>query len=692
MIDAVHSGIQGYRPGFWTWLRFELAPFPGRKQMTIRLVVTAVLVTIISMALQVPQLAFSAFFVFFVTKENRALTLLTGAVMIVGITVASALSLFLYRFTFDYPEFRVPVMAGLVFSGMFLSRVFFIGPLGFVIGFFTALMQTIAESAPDTDALVRGVLWLWVAVVYPITLTIFTNQVLLPTDPWVALVGALTQRLDAAVAALERIIREGAAGGQTNRALAELATRGSSPLTGLLHFAETKDEVVKRRHTSLVAAICASEHLLNATAQLEFRPRQTLSAGDAECARTLLTEITRLKAVLPEHEPVLAQRKAALVPAELPQLRELQFAAESFRDGLIRYISDEAAPMTAPEKKRLFVADAFTNPAHVHFALKVTLAAMTCYLIYSGLNWPGISTAFVTCCFIALENTAATIRKGWLRLIGCVTGGFLGYMSIIFLIPHMESIASLILLTAGGAVLAGWITAGTDRISYAGLQTAFAFFLCIFQGFAPGINFTIVRDRLIGIILGIIVSALVYRYIWPEHAYDGLRVTLARVLRRLARLLQVPHVGRSYATEQGAVTELLGPVKKDLDGSLRLSELVIIENVIVPDQQHLSSPALERMVAHTQALSLMTIALASRTKLEEWERQSPSVQQAEASLRAGVADQLDHIAVFIETGQGRRPCHLEKIYEDWNQAASQVPGNDRPRLVRRIVDQVQQLA
>ncbi|MGA2868578.1 MAG: FUSC family protein, partial [Verrucomicrobiota bacterium] len=68
-----------HQPGWLAWLRREMAPFPGRREMTLRIVVSVVLVAAISMALQVPQLAFSAFFILFVTKENRALTLLTGA-------------------------------------------------------------------------------------------------------------------------------------------------------------------------------------------------------------------------------------------------------------------------------------------------------------------------------------------------------------------------------------------------------------------------------------------------------------------------------------------------------------------------------------------------------------------------------------------------------------------------------------
>ena len=44
-------------PNWVEWLRRELAPFPGRVPMTIRIIVTVAIVTATSMALQVPQLA-----------------------------------------------------------------------------------------------------------------------------------------------------------------------------------------------------------------------------------------------------------------------------------------------------------------------------------------------------------------------------------------------------------------------------------------------------------------------------------------------------------------------------------------------------------------------------------------------------------------------------------------------------------
>jgi multidrug resistance protein MdtO len=317
---------------------------------------------------------------------------------------------------------------------------------------------------------------------------------------------------------------------------------------------------------------------------------------------------------------------------------------------------------------------------------------MACYFIYSGLGWPGISTAFVTCCFIALENTEATMRKGWLRLLGCAAGGLAGYLVIIFLIPHMESITSLVLLTVAGTALTGWVAAGTDRISYAGLQAAFAFFLCIFQGYAPDTNFTIIRDRLAGIVIGIVAASLVYRYVWPEHAVDGLRIALARVLRSLSKGLLMPSPGGDIAGERKAAVALHRNITKDLDNTLRLSELMAIEAAPIPGRARVTTTALEHLTAHTQSLSLMTTALFAHTKLEEWEQLPPPVQKAELGLREHASTQLERVASFVERGQPVPPCDLAASFDAWHTVADTVTRNDRPRLVRRIIGQIKELS
>ena len=680
-------------PGWVEWLRREMAAFPDRKAMTVRMVTGVVLVTIISLALQVPQLALSAFFVIFVTKENRAITTLTGIIMILGITIATALSLFVSRFTFDHPELRLPVLAAFVFTGMFLSRVFVIGPLGFVIGFFSGFMLILTEYVPNAEDLVRGQLWLWVAIVYPIALTVVINQILLPVHPWGAFVRNLTQRIEAATTALRRVLKDGQAGGQANSELLELATRGSSPLYALLGFAEkeAKHWQIKQNHASWVATIAASEQLITATASLELREPHPLSENDIVCAKTLLELLERIRAVLQEPNPVLPPAHFLRFTADLPQLREVQFATRSFHDSLAGENPARAIFQSKPAKKSLFVPDAFTNPVYTRFGLKVTLAAMICYLIYTALDWQGIQTAFITCCFIALGSTGATMRKGWLRLIGCCAGGLLGFLSIVLIVPHMVSIVSLVLVTAAGSALAGWVAAGTERISYAGLQGAFAFYYCIYQGYEPETNFTTIRDRLVGILLGLAVSSIVFRYVWPEHASDGLRVTLARVLRNLSKLVLLPKTGESLQAEEEAADKARGAITNDLDNALRLSELTVFENAKTDRADSRSPDDLHCLASHTQALCLMTTALLRKSKLEEWEQQEPPVQQAETTLRLSAAEQLQHIATCIESGRPATPNDLDATFAAWKQTVAQFTENDRPRLVRHLIDEIRQL-
>jgi multidrug resistance protein MdtO len=685
--------LKDFRPPWLVWLRRELAPFPGRTSMTIRLVVTVTIVTVISLALQVPLLEFSAYFCFFFTKENRVLTSFLGVLAILGVTVATIITLLLYTWTFDYPELRIPAMACLVFCAMFLSRTFVIGILGFGVGFLSAFMFIIGEAAPDPETLVRNELWLWIAVVYPIAMTIFVNQLLLPTDPWTVLVRALGLRLDAASTALRRVIREGSAGGQSNQSLLNLATSGGTQMLGLLHFAEMQDPLLKRRHPFLVETISATSHLANATATLEFREPQAVSPEDRLHAKTLLSEVEQLKSLLPEKERVLSSRKTPLPTPALPQLRELQFALESFRDTMVRGHSDYSSTNVEKEKKPLFKADAFTNPAHVRFALKVTFAAMACYILYSAFDWPGIRTSFVTCIIVALANTTgATIYKSWLRFFGCLAGGLAGYLAIFLLLPHMVSITSLVLLIAAGSTLAGWIASGTERISYAGLQFAFAFYLSIFQGFEPDVNLTTVRDRLVGILLGMFVSAVMFRYVWPEHAADQLRVTLARVLRTISQLVCFPQAGSDMETQGQKTKSLHEALSRDMDSVMVLSEQATIENVMFDNPKNFSSRLAEHITSHIQSLGLLSTALLRRTKIEEWQLLDQPAQASESELRVNVADHLRRMAASVETGQPLPSDGLGFAFAKWNLTAEGLVENDRPRLVRRLVNQVQGLA
>jgi hypothetical protein len=202
---------------------------------------------------------------------------------------------------------------------------------------------------------------------------------------------------------------------------------------------------------------------------------------------------------------------------------------------------------------------------------------------------------------------------------------------------------------------------------------------------------TVIRDRLAGIFIGTVVSALVFRFVWPEHAADDLRATLARVLRSVSQLLFLPKPGVPMESDGKSAVALHNSLSKDLDSVLLLSEQAAVENVMFRTPKSFSTPILEHFTAHIQALGLITTALLRRTKLEEWEKLDEPVQSAESVLRNVIACELENTAAFVEQGEQPKRCHLEAALAAWNAEVASVTGNDRPRLVRRVVEQVRQI-
>jgi len=81
-------------------------------------------------------------------------------------------------------------------------------------------------------------------------------------------------------------------------------------------------------------------------------------------------------------------------------------------------------PQTAahrPKPKNLLVADAFTNPAHVRFRPQSHFRPR-CFVTFFIQRLIGRESTprSLTCTFIALESTEATLHKGTLRIVGCV--------------------------------------------------------------------------------------------------------------------------------------------------------------------------------------------------------------------------------------------------------------------------------
>jgi multidrug resistance protein MdtO len=162
---------------------------------------------------------------------------------------------------------------------------------------------------------------------------------------------------------------------------------------------------------------------------------------------------------------------------------------------------------------------------------------MIVYFIYTMLDWPGLRTSIVTCFFVALGSVGETVHKLVLRISGALIGGLIAGLCIVFVLPHMTDIGQLSLLIAIVTAAAGWVATSSELLSYAGLQIAFAFFLGILQGYAPATDLTVLRDRIVGILLGNVVMTVVFTVLWPESATAGLRAALSQAQQAINAVL-----------------------------------------------------------------------------------------------------------------------------------------------------------
>ena len=207
------------------------------------------------------------------------------------------------------------------------------------------------------------------------------------------------------------------------------------------------------------------------------------------------------------------------------------FSEENAPDPALQSIEDP------PDTIRIFIPDAFSNPEHLRYILGGTAAAMLCYVFYVSLDWPNLSTSVTTCVLTALTTIGSSRQKQILRMAGFVLGGVIfGLGSQIFVLPFLDSIGGFTVLFATATFVAAWIGTSSTRLSYAGLQFAFAFYLIHLSDFSIQTNLTIARDRVLGVLLGITMMWLVFERLLSRSAADEMVRIFVANLRLLADL------------------------------------------------------------------------------------------------------------------------------------------------------------
>ena len=108
----------------------------------------------------------------------------------------------------------------------------------------------------------------------------------------------------------------------------------------------------------------------------------------------------------------------------------------------------------------------------------------------------------------------------------------------IFVLPYLDSITGFTLLFMVVTAISSWIATASARLSYLGVQLALAFYLINLQEFTIQTSLSIARDRVFGVLLGLMSMWLIYDRLWVKNAVDEMQTVFAHNLEMFAELAE----------------------------------------------------------------------------------------------------------------------------------------------------------
>ncbi|MDB6039006.1 MAG: hypothetical protein JWM99_2847 [Verrucomicrobiales bacterium] len=530
---------------FWELFWREMAPTPGRWEAALRITLSCLICTVPVMAFHLQQPLIVMILMFVISKEDTTATLLGTVIGIIGFTIGCAGLLAFYLCAIDLEWLRVLAVPAFITLGLFLNRILTLGPLGTAISLPLAMGMITPDTVSSPEYLNRYPFYFWWAGVLGLSVNLAVQYLLNPkTSHWV-LVHGMAARLHAVEGMLRRRAMEETK--QTSKSsISSFAFTGAAEQLRLLKLAGIVEPLLKQRRLQFTAQIILIDRLVTAGAALENRPaasasdsekRRLLRVADA-CAlwRSAMQEnrAPNLSTLPPEDRSGGPDREALPVLAEIE--RVVQLLPQAYHADKL----PEELELPPAQKGGAIAPDAFTNPEYIHFAVKGALAAFICYLIFTMFAYQGIYTSVITCVVCSLSTIGASVQKGIMRLAGAVVGGLLGVFALMYIFPNVDSLGGFWFPFAAVTALAAYVHFGSPSISYCGFQIGLAFFKCALQSYGTYTELRVVRDRFVGIALGLIVFGIINSQLWPVSALETIRAKLADILHLLAHLARLP--------------------------------------------------------------------------------------------------------------------------------------------------------
>jgi multidrug resistance protein MdtO len=633
-----------------TWLRAflqeELAPYPGRTTMVVRMTLAATLIMIIGMTFRIPYTWQGAIYALIVSRENTRATLKSAVTIFLVTGIGAIYFLTTVRLVINVPLLHFLWVIGTLFLAFYAVSALtnYTAAVAFIN--LNALAVPLWDRHVPAEINVEDTLWLCLAVLVAVVVTGAVELAFLRMRPGDEVILPISDRLLAVTNLLICYAEGRAVDPATQKQILRLETLGTSLLRRSLRRSNNSSEysVELGGVTALVGRLV---DLAATVTHLRFEA----SASDQERLRNLASALASIRDDLVNRRiPGPLQFNTDEETAGVPLLVEIEHTVSLIPQAFAasQSIPEYLSLVDEIQRPSLLASDAFVNPDHLRFALKGCLAASICYVSYNAMEWPGISTAVTTCLLTALSTIGSSRQKQMLRILGAVVGGFVfGMGSQIFILPHLDSIGGFVLLFVAVTALSAWFMTSSPRLSYFGIQIAVAFCLINLNEFRMQTSLEVARDRVVGIIFGLFAMWLIFDQLWGVPAGRELKETFISNLRLLAQFAREP-LSKDLKAATALRFALGETINTNLDKARALADGVLLEFGRSREQDLALRSLIRRAQPEMRVLFIMQIAeWKYRAQLPGFELpEAIAVEQREFDDR--LAESLDAMADRVE--------------------------------------------
>jgi multidrug resistance protein MdtO len=628
--------------------------------------IAATLVMIITMTFRIPYGAYGALYALTISRENPDTTVRAVKTIIIAFALSALYILLGAMFFLQDPNLRLLWVIGTLFVMFFALSAMTNYSAAVRFGYLLIVTIPAWDQQIPTERKVEQTLWAFATISLASVITVLIELAFAALRPGDVVLQPLAERLSAVADLLDSYAAGDCGDNKAIREVTRLAMVGTSGPRRLLRRSSYSPQY--REQIGAVIALVA--RLVDIAASMTLSTFE-LSDCDKNRIRNLASNIRAIRSEL-LHGVVLSHFEPVGEPsAALPLLVEMEKTVSSIDEVFAgqRPLTAYAPPAGSDPAAGFFLPDAFSNPEHIKFGLKGCLAASLCYLFYNAKAWPGINTTITTCFLTALSTIGSSRQKQALRIAGAIAGGIvMGIGAQVFILPALDSIAGFTLLFISVTIIVSWFATSSPRISYFGVQAAIAFYLINLSEFQVQTSLIPARDRVIGILLGLLMMWLVFDQLWGSPAGVQMKKTYISNLRLLARFAREP-VSKDLRVALERSYSLRETINSNFDKVRGLADAVLLEFGPSREQDLTWRKRIRDWQPNLRMIFITRLVLWKyRVRLPGFELPE-EIQSAQEEFDNHLANALEGMADRTEGNESTQKQDLSKTYAQLEQAA-----------------------